>query len=266
MGLKWQNIIDCNAESMVFISKINDSYIGQKFDPLSMQFFTLNILCRLTLIQKGVDPLLREIESNPNLELPIGILLRSACLDILLYGYIHKCMDEVEINEKNPSPNVIPDFTKFKFELAKVFSDNLKNQLDDDKLLKEVGIINEEEYNDRVELLKTTYPWLLDNNKFPISGSARYIFKTLKSNSRYEIYSNAFRFYSYYSKLEHFGILSFLLTTSEHYKNNDSISRIYVLLMTILNTYGYGLIYLQRDEQDLNKIDEILKKLLKEHL
>lgn len=266
MNLQLQNIIKCNAESMVFISKINDSYMGQKFDPLFIQFYTLNILRRLALIQKGINPLLNDLESNPNLELPIGILLRSACLDILHYGYIHKCMDEVEINEKNPSPDVIPDYTKFKSELAKVYSDNLKNHLDDDKALKEVGIISEEEYNERAELIKNEYFWLLNNkNEFPTSGSARHIFKTLKVNSKYDIYSDTFRFYSYYSKLEHFGILSILLTTREHYKTNDFISRINVILMTILNIYGFGLIHLQRDEEDLNKINEILDRLVIEN-
>lgn len=262
MDNKWQNLIKCNTESNVFVSEILNTYLYQKFDPFFIQFYTLNIFRHLVYIQKGIDPLLKQMNSCPDLELPVGILLRSACLDILQYGSIHKCLDKVKINEENLSDNVTPDYTQFKKELRKIFSGNIKNQIDDDKALKDTGKINDTEFNERTEFYKKKFYWLLsEDNNFEDSYLARKIFRILKQNSKYDIYSNVFDNYSYYSKLEHFGVLTWAYTTTSNYREIDVFKRLSRVLITIIKVYQIGFVFLQREKNDIDKMDGLIDLL-----
>jgi len=262
MDNKWQNLIKCNTESNAFVSGVLNTYSHQKFDPPYIKFYTLNIFRHLVYIQKGIGPLLKEMNNYPDLELPVGILLRSACLDILQYGFIHKCFDEIKINEKNPSDNVIPDHTQLKKELRKIFSGNIKNQIDDDKALKDTGEINDTELNERIEFYKRKFYWLLsEDNNFEDSYLARKIFRILKQNSKYDIYSNVFDNYSYYSKLEHLGILTWVYTTTSNYREIDVFKRLKSILITIIKVYQIGFAFLQREKSDIDKMDGLIDLL-----
>lgn len=263
----WKDIIEINTNSSNFIAQITDKYSDQKFDPLFIQFYTLNIFRRLVFIQKGINPHLQNIEFSPQLELPIGILLRAVCFDVLQYGYIIKYLDEVNISE-TPNPEVIPDYSRFTNELRKIFSENIINQEKDYKALSEVNMINEEEF----VLLRNEYinkfNWLIPENKhkFEKSKSIRDIFRCLKLNSKYDNFSNVFIDYSYYSKLEHFGILSWAYTTPQQNNFRMDLHRIKRVLMTIIFVYKFGLVYLQRTEDEINKMEGYLNEIYKINL
>jgi len=251
----WKTIVQINDDSLRFVSKILDSYIGTKFDPLFIQFYTLNINRRLVFIQKGISPHLTEIEIKPQLELPIGILLRSACLDILQYGYIIKCLDDVKIGNP-PQPDVIPDYSSFNSELKKVFSGNIKNQIDDYKALKDVGMLSDAEFIEKERKFQEDFIWLYNNNDIEQSCPTRKIFRILKNDSKYDVFSNIFEDYSYYSKLEHFGILSWIFTIPEKENIPLILHRIKRNLMTILHIYNISFVYLQRNDNDIAVLEE----------
>lgn len=257
----WDNIIKINDNSHIFVAKALDSNLGQRFDPLFIEFYSLNIVRRLVFIQKGISPHLKGVETKPQLELPIGILLRTACLDILQYGFIIKCLDEVKI-ENPPRPNVIPDYSDFKNTLRKVFSGNIKNQIEDDKCLRDVGVLREDEFLRRKKILENKYYWLLSENKeFLDSLPARKIFKSLRSSRKYDNFSCTFEDYSFYSKLEHFGIFSWIYTIPDKDTLPIILHRIKRNLMSILHVYKISFVYLQKDEKDIGVIDEWLSQL-----
>ncbi|MBU1008573.1 MAG: hypothetical protein KKD74_00420 [Bacteroidetes bacterium] len=260
---EWKKLVRINEDSHVYVAKVLDSFLGRKFDPLSIQYFSLNIARRLVFIQKGINPHLIEVEAKPQLELHIGILLRTACLDILQYGYIVKCLNKVKTNDP-PRPDVIPDYTSFKSELRKVFSGNIKNQLEDIKALKDTGIINDAEYTNVKQAYNVEFPWLLnDNNEFEDTKPARKIFKNLRENRKFDIYSNVFEDYSYYSKLEHFGILSSFYTIPREENKIQIMTRIKGILVTILKVYQISFAFIERDENDIAVIEEWLEQLYK---
>jgi hypothetical protein len=259
----WESLIKANSDSSLFVGKILDSCLGQKFDPLFIQFYSLNIARRLVFIQKGINPHLKDVETKPQLELPIGILLRTACLDILQYGFIVKCMGEIKTNDI-PQSGVIPDYSSFKNELKKIYSGNIKNQLDDIKALKDTGIISNEEYMSIAQSYKVEFAWLLnDKDEFEDTKTARKLFKILKVNPKFDIHSNVFEDYSYYSKLEHFGILSSLFTIPKEDNEIQTLTRIKRILMTILKVYQINFAFIERDENDVAVLDEWLEQLYK---
>jgi len=258
---EWSNIIKINDDSHIFIANILDSYLGQRFDPLFIKFFSLNIARRLVFIQKGISPHLTDVGTKPQLELPIGILLRTACLDILQYGYIIKCMDEIKIGNP-PQPDVIPDYSNIENEFKKIYSENIKNQIEDYKALKATGTISNEEFDNIEKQYKEEFSWLLtDENKSVKAKRSRAIFKVLKEEKKYDVFSNVFEDYSYYSKLEHFGILSWYFTIPDKENIPIILHKIKRNIMTILKTYQICFVYLQRDEKDIAVIDEWLSQV-----
>lgn len=258
---EWKKLVRINEESQIFVANVLDSYLGRKFDPLFIKYYSLNIAQRLVFIQKGINPHLKDVEAKPQLELPIGILLRTGCLDILQYGYLVKCLDEIKTNDP-PKSDVIPDYSSFKSELRKVFSGNIKNQLADIKALKDTGIISGEDYDNVKQAYNVEFPWLLnDKNEFEETKSARKIFKILKANPKFDIYSNVFEDYSYYSKLEHFGILSSLYTIPKEENKIKILTRIKRIIMTILKVYQISFVFLERDENDIAVVEEWLNQI-----
>ena len=255
----WNSIIKINSESYSLISKILDENLGKKFRPFSVEFFILNIFRRLVFVQKGIDPLLVEIIKNKNLEFSIGILLRSACLDILQFGHIHKCIDEINVNTNTPFCESTENNAQLVSELKKIYSSNICSQLEDQKALRDIGIISDSEYEKTLDLFNENFSWLhSSDNGFDNSLPTRKLFKSLRESRKYDLYSYVFIEYSYYSKLEHFGILSCVFTTKFHYENDEVFHRIIRLLTTFLKVYQVGLVFMMKDQKYIDKLDEYI--------
>lgn len=251
-----------NKESNTYVSEILNSYMGKKINPISIEFFTLNILRHLVYIQKEVSPLLVDLDKNPHNELPIGILLRSACMDILQFGYISKCIDEVELISINGHNEQVPDCDKLNDEIKKFFSGNIKNQILDERVLLEEKILDKKTFDESLRDYKERYQWLsTENEAFDDTLSGRKLFKELRKSQKYFMFSSAFIHYSYYSKLEHIGILTWTYTISPLYDSKLVIFRIIEILIYVIHVYKVGFIFLERSENEIKEIDGLLNQL-----
>jgi len=265
MATSFDNIIKINKESSLFLSQIADSYRNKKMDRFFIQFYTLNIIRRIVFYQRAIIPLIYELNKNINFEFPIAILLRAACLDILQFGYVIKALDEVKIDSNNPQPHIIPDYTDFKKITKSIYCDNLFNQLSDWKTLKDADTITDSDLKLLTEKMYRDFPEYFpeSNGKKCKSPKTRDIFVILRKDNKYDLFSDVFYYYSYYSKLEHFGILSYVYSKSENTNLTEAFNKIKHISYTFLKVSQRGLLFLKREDFDVKKMDEWIDELLK---
>lgn len=265
MPMSPENIIKINTESSNLLAGNLDMQLHEKFNAFSMQFLSLNILHRIVFYQRSLNPLLKELYTNEAFEFPIALLLRAACLDILQYGYIMKCLDSLPL-ENATSDSIQKDIQpKIIKSLQNIYCDNLKNQISDWKCLKDVGELKNMDYELLISNLKQEYYSFFpgDSPQNCKSLSARDLYKKLKQNKKYDVFSDLFSHYAYYSKFEHFGILSYSFTRPSVKSLDDLLLRVSHIVVVMMKVSQIGLMFLSADRNDLLKYDEWLDKLLK---
>lgn len=260
-----ENIIKINTESSSLLASILDSHRYKKFKAFSMPFYSLNILRRIVFYQRSINPLLKELEVNIAYEFPIAILLRSACMDILQYGYMMQILDNLPWEEANE--DVIQDVIRPKIvdTLQSIYCDNLKNQVWDWEALKDVGELSQAELDLLVNHLSEEYYSFYpgEDPKNCKSLTSRDIYRKLKQSKKYDLYSNLFYYYSYFSKLEHFGILSFEFTKSNENKRPELYQKIKHIVSSFLEVIQIGLIFLGIEVSETKRFDEWIDELIK---
>jgi hypothetical protein len=254
-------LIRINKESSGELATLLDSFVDHKFKAHSMQFYSLNILYRIVFYQRGVLPLLIEFKSNSSYELPIAIILRAACLDILQFGYIMKCIDNtLLVDSKSLNENAISHENISKA-LNDIYYSNIKYQISDWKCMKDTGRISQEQYDSwESELTEQFSAFISEEKSNPLNAPK--LFKTLVQHKKYWIYSEAFIDYAYYSKLEHFGILSYTYAINDPKSTKIAIQRISNLSVTLLFISKTGLGFLEVPKETLTKFDTWMNEIL----
>jgi hypothetical protein len=259
-----ENIIKINTESSNLLAGNLDLHLHKKFNAFSMQFFSLNILHRIVFYQRSLNPLLKELDANTAFEFPIALLLRAACMDILQYGYMMQCLDSLPL-EKTTTGSFQKDIQpKIVESLQSIYCGNLKNQIYDWKCLKEKGVIQEVDLDLLVKTLNQKFfSYFPDESPTKCKSlSAREIFKQLKEDSKYDVFSDAFFYYSYYSKFEHFGILSYEYSKPAVQGCEDPLSKILHISAILLKVSQIGLSFLMSGEEVNSKYDNWIDGLL----
>lgn len=265
MPISTEKIIKINTESSNLLAGNLDLHLHKKFNAFSMQFFSLNILHRIVFYQRSLNPLLKELNTNTAFEFPIALLLRAACMDILQYGYIMQCLDSLPLENATPDSFQKDIQPKIVESLQNIYCDNLKNQISDWKCLKDVGELSDANFVLLVNNLNQEYYSYFsgDSPESCKSLSARDLYKKLKQNKKYDIFSDMFSHYAYYSKLEHFGILSYSYATPSVKSLDDILFRVSHIMVVMMKVSQTGLMFLDAEKNELLKYNEWLDEILK---
>lgn len=189
-------------------------YDGQ--DIKRVPYFYFGILERLNAAAKGLRLLVGHIKDVPEGEFSAGLVLRTSILDFLigLRGY------DIYITNKANGMPFAQNETEVTEYCNKVLADGLGWALRHFSHFQSEGAITQDQLNALYENLAKTYPAFLnpyqnDGNaptlKFGKPDNNVGLFKALSQNAQFKELAKHYDTYSFYSKYEHFNIMSYVL-------------------------------------------------------
>ena len=181
-----------------------------------LEVFTfINYLERFTFCFENINFLLKQYQHNPNVETGIGLMLRSSLLDLMTITYLSTYAED-DIKAKNSNN----EFFNEQFNI--LMTDQILNTFKYLKSVKEAEIISDSEKRKIIEQTVKDFSFLFVNeevdyehpesklitNKFL---SPAFIYKRISKYPSSKNLSLVYDLYTYYSKYEHFGIMTYFL-------------------------------------------------------
>ena len=183
-------------------------------DDYTLIIFTfINYLERFTHNLQAINILLREYKDKPNTETSIGLTIRASLLDFITITYLSTY--QADILSKDDKENE----EKFDKAFGSLMADQIRKTLTYLKLVREVKLITNEDYKKAIENSWHTYSFLFvdkivdyeNPEKKLISRKQIFVtdyFKRIHNHTLTNKYSMVYDLYTYYSKYEHFGIMT----------------------------------------------------------
>lgn len=220
--IEMENLSEENKNRLSTLIKIVDKGINHSTAAISAlpddeghhpeTFIHLNFLERFTNCLYSVFPLMKEFQTNRWVEMGIGLTLRASLLDFMTFLYLESFKPENgEVNTAGGYEKQLNDF----------LCDTVRNTLKYIKVNKDVGMLSQQEYQDHLNALYGKYNALFKPNQpLDISrpqdsliggefATAVNLFKRIYQNTSTKIHAGVYDAYVYYSKYEHFGIVSY---------------------------------------------------------
>ena len=197
---------------------------------------------------RSLSGLIKSLNLYPHIETSIGLILRCCLLDFIIINYL------VIVAKTKGKASI----TK---ELYKLLFDNIANSVFVLKTYRDTKYLSKKDYKIRIDSLKSqcsNYLTALEIEdlesipnrvKFP---SPIKMFRKVQLDKEYKKNSYAFELYDWYSKYDHFGILSYALPRWSSTKN---ILRIKQSISYLLKGMAFTLILLEEQESS----DKLLK-------
>lgn len=250
------------------VQKTND-HLNQK-QLNSIQFFSANLLERLSKASKGLKVLLSCINSDNDLEFSCGIILRSALLDILIVQNLYKILIENEGSSKNENEKeeVVKKFCDT------ILADGLENTVKYMKAAKEVNIIKQDQltemYKNFVRANQEFFQPYAGDGSVPICKytfiSPDKLFKRLANTPQLKELSKIYDSYLFFSKYDHFGILYYETSRCAYTNKINRIRRAIELFIGTLAILHLGLRLYSDNDSFLNDQSNIAAKYLCEKI
>jgi hypothetical protein len=176
-------------------------------------FTFINYLERFTHNLEAVNILLREYKDKPNIETSIGLTIRASLLDFMTITYLSTY--QADILSKDDKENE----AKFNKQFDGLMTDQIHNTIKYLKLTRDVGLITKDDYKVAIENSWHTYSFLFTDKIVDYENpESKLISKEHKSPKQYftrihnhpltKKFSMVYDLYTYYSKYEHFGIMT----------------------------------------------------------
>lgn len=190
---------------------------------------------------RSLSILIKSLNIYPNIETSIGLILRSSLLDFLTINYL------IIIFETKGEDAYLEELNKLMF-------DNIARTVKTLKTYWDYGYINKTEYEELILSLKLKYSHYITILKIKdiesISGRKKLLtpiqlFTKIQLNSKYKKNSYAFELYDWYSKYDHFGILSYAFPRSS---DTSNLLRIMQSISYLLE--GIALVLILLNEQE----------------
>ena len=213
-----------------------------------LPFVFINYLERYTYALDSVNILLRSYEKNPNVETSIGLIIRTSLLDFMTVSYLRAYYSDI-------SPNDALSQEKFDEVFNSLLVDHINNTFKYLKLAKNVGFINEKERIETLDSLYHTYHFLFNtaitdyDNPSEALISQKYItpkdlFTKLISHPVTKNDAYVYDMYMYYSKYEHFGIVTHFL---QRRGVNEDFSSMIESLTFVVKGLGLSMAFLSKN-------------------
>lgn len=176
-------------------------------------FAFINYLERFTHNLEAINILLREYKNKPNIETSIGLTIRASLLDFIVITYLSTY--QADIVSKDDKENE----AKFNKQFDGLMAEQVHYTLKYLKLAKDVGQIKNDEYKIAIENTCFTYSFLFKNKTIDYQNpeknlintelkSVKDYFKRIHNHPLTKKFSIVYDLYTYYSKYEHFGIMT----------------------------------------------------------
>jgi hypothetical protein len=176
-------------------------------------FTFINYLERFTHNLEAINILLREYIGKPNIETSIGLTIRASLLDFITITYLSTY--QADVFSKDDKENE----AKFNKQFDGLMADQIHNTIKYLKLTRDVGLITKDDYKKAIENSWHAYSFLFvdkvvdyeNPEKKLISKeikSPKQYFKRIHSHPLTKKFSMVYDLYTYYSKYEHFGIMT----------------------------------------------------------
>lgn len=242
-----EELININNSIYTATNKQLQNYDISQVKDVSLMAISYNLSYRFISLLKSINIFLELFKKDINLEMQVALLYRPALLDVISFKYITEyyvpgnSLENINKSTERMGIYFIDNLKRYKYEIEK-FS---KMKLIEDKqcnialnYIREVeGKVNNE-YKD-IDITKNNHSSLIKMfNKLP---------KT-------DIIKIAYYNYSYYSKYEHFGILTTLMQNPDIDSKEDKIFRMYQSTLVILKSIISALRYIEKDISELMEI------------
>ena len=230
-----------------------------EFSPL--EFITINFLDRFSTNIISLNVLLSKFEENYKLETSIGLLIRTSLYDFMTLAYLMSYVYDSRKYKTELAENILYE------QIERLFCDHIKFSINYLKIVYEKKILTDKNYKLAIDNIRKDYYFVFKS----ISGNyynAEKDLKQTKTISSKELFNRlitheigksnaaAYDLYNYYSKYEHFGIMTHYL--QQQGINND-FRNIVLSLKFVLNGIGICVSYFALNGFELTKETDMLK-------
>jgi hypothetical protein len=220
------NLTAINEASLKEIIEINKEFIRiggnciQKFTEPQYSldiFIYINYVERFTFMLESVNLLLGDYSRNGNHETSIGLILRTGLYDFMMASYLGTYLVDLEQNKDEQSES------EYDNQLTSFAADHLRNNIAHVKHLRRLGAIEENEFRTIINNMKLSFEVffeagdidygspekMLKGNRLTLKEVHERLFKhriitSAFPDKKFDVYD----IYTYYSKYEHFGIMT----------------------------------------------------------
>lgn len=223
-------------------------------------FTFINYLDRFTYSLESIEILLSNFKKKPNVETSIGLIIRASLLDFMTVTFISSY--QADITPDNP--NGQEDFDK---QFDALVSDQMHNTIKYLLHMRENNLIKQDEFELTIKNLNHTYNFLFNELNLidPVSSlktkmfkSPKQIFTRIYNHPATKKFAMVYDLYTYYSKYEHFGIMTHFM---QRQSINQDLDRIIWSTSYIIRGLGMSLAYLNYPSDMLVDEMEKLNKL-----
>lgn len=226
-------------------------------------FMFINLLERFTVHLFGINLLLKQYGNNPALEQPIGLIARAGLLDFMIITYISSYQADIGYEAD-------PDGSRYKQQLNKILCDQVQYTFKFAREAKKSSFISAGEYRQVVESTVHNYSFLFTDNVIADyekpeaklleqkTISPVQLFKRIHSHSLTNKFSMIYDLYTYYSKYEHFGIMTHFM---QRQGVDVDMERIFGAIHYLIKGMGATFRYLSAPknvlEAEINELDKL---------
>jgi hypothetical protein len=223
-------------------------------------FTFINYLERFTYSLESIEILLANFKRKPNVETAIGLIIRASLLDFITITYLSSYNGDIK-----------PGNTKAQQEFDKEFdslvSDQIHNTIKYLELMKKQKQVSKEDFELTIQNLYHTYNFLfngldLSNPSSTLKTesfkSTKKMFIRINNHPLTKKMSMVYDLYIYYSKYEHFGIMTHFM---QRENINQDLDRIVWSVRYIVRGMGATLAYLNYPVDKLKIEKDELAKL-----
>ncbi|HEX2628229.1 MAG TPA: hypothetical protein VHM26_04440 [Chitinophagaceae bacterium] len=216
--------------------------ITKHFDRKELDNITMFCMCMLDRIRfssEGLNPLLAKLETNPMMDYPAGIIIRSALLDYLIV------LNAFEIYGRNISDPKVCHAELDKYCLM-MLCDSVRNTMEYFQTLEgqiDKDVLNTM-YKNLVAMNSRCFEDYADDGSVPKIKIKEYrspkqLLSVLMSSKDLKRFKNIYEAYLFYSKYDHFGNMFYGLSRinpDAQLRNLDNAIRIFPRIVLFVNT------------------------------
>ncbi|GAL86059.1 hypothetical protein MYP_3288 [Sporocytophaga myxococcoides] len=208
-------------QSIELLSQINKIGVSSlsKFPNDHYELSVFTYICYLERFVFGLESikiLLIHYRSNPKVETSIGLITRTGLLDFMTIAFLNTYYSDIK------SQDDIEGEKKYNDQINCLASDQIQNSLKYLNTAIENGILTKEHYKKGVIKLHSDYNFLFNNQELDFDEpwknlidknfiTPKQLFTRINSHKLTKKYSKVYDLYTYYSKYEHFGIMTHFL-------------------------------------------------------
>lgn len=233
-------------------------------------FVYLNYLERFTYGLESINLLLIHYPKNPNVETSIGLIIRTSLLDFMTVTYLVSYQADIksEIDTEGGE--------KYDKQFNAFLSDQMYNTIMYLKLVRDMFVITQNDYKEAITNLQLTYKSLFTDEHVDLINpenkliskkfaSPKELFKRIHNSPLTQKFSKIYDLYTYYSKYEHFGLMTHYMQRRGEDNNFETIID---SLKYLIKGIGFSFAYLShpndvlKNEKDkLQEYEDLFNKI-----